>query len=163
MTGALAWVRRVDGAVAAGVAAAACAALAVAAFACFWQVLGRFVFQLPSPWSEALTRLALVWMVMLGASVALRNGALVAIGLARDRSTGRLQLFIELVIAMSSLILFAVLVWYGWQMALRVQMQQMSGLNLSMSWAYAAIPIGAAFAVLGALVSILDILGRRPA
>ena len=55
-------IRRVDATVAMGVAIAASLALAVAALASFWQVIGRFVFQVPSTWSEALTRVALIWI-----------------------------------------------------------------------------------------------------
>lgn len=149
-------IRRVDGIVAGGVAAAASFALAIAVASSFWQVLGRFVFQAPATWSEALTRLALVWMVLLGISVALRKGALVAIDLARDATTGGLRRSIEATTLISCLILFATLFWFGIDTAQRVRMQEMAGLEISMAWGYAAIPIGAFFAALGAMVHFLE-------
>ena len=52
--------------------------------------------------------------------------------------------------------LMGVLFWFGWIMAERVKFQEMAGLEVSISWGYAALPIGAAFAVLGALGQFLD-------
>ena len=149
-------IRRLDGWIAMGVAIAASLALVVAVGASCWQVLGRFVFQAPSVWSEALTRLSLIWMVLLGSSVALRHGAFVAIDLAQDLTRGRVRRAIEAVTLMACLSMFAMLFWYGWSMAVRVRMQEMAGLEISMSWAYAAIPVGSVFAILGAIVHFLD-------
>jgi TRAP-type C4-dicarboxylate transport system permease small subunit len=149
-------IRRVDATVAMGVAIAASLALAVAALASCWQVMGRFVFQIPAAWSEALTRIALIWMVMLGISTALRAGAFVAIDLVRDAVRGRLRFALELAITLACLFLFATLFWLGWEMALRVQRQEMAGLGISMSWGYAAIPVGSAFAGLGVVAHFLQ-------
>ena len=149
-------IRRIDGIVAGGVAAAASLALAIAVASSFWQVLGRFLFHTPASWSEALTRLALVWMVLLGISVALRRGALVAIDLAREATTGGLRRSIEAITLASCLIMFATLFWFGIATAQRVQMQEMAGLEISMAWGYAAIPVGSLFAALGAIVHFLQ-------
>jgi TRAP-type C4-dicarboxylate transport system permease small subunit len=97
-----------------------------------------------------------VWMVLLGISVALRKGALVAIDLARDATTGGLRRSIEATTLISCLILFAPLFWFGIATAQRVRMQEMAGIEISMAWGYAAIPIGAFFAALGAMVHFLE-------
>ncbi|MBA4206308.1 TRAP transporter small permease [Pannonibacter phragmitetus] len=149
-------IRRIDGIVAGGVAAAASLALAIAVASSFWQVLGRFLFHTPASWSEALTRLALVWMVLLGISVALRKGALVAIDLAREATTGGVRRSIEAITLASCLIMFATLFWFGIATAQRVQMQEMAGLEISMAWGYAAIPVGSLFAALGAIVHFIQ-------
>lgn len=156
MSSVAALIRRIDGIVAGGVAAAASLALAIAVASSFWQVLGRFLFHTPASWSEALTRLALVWMVLLGISVALRKGALVAIDLAREATTGGVRRSIEAITLASCLIMFATLFWFGIATAQRVQMQEMAGLEISMAWGYAAIPVGSLFAALGAIVHFIQ-------
>lgn len=161
MSSATRFIRRIDGALAAGVATAASIALAVAVVSSFWQVLGRFVFHAPSTWSEALTRLALVWMVLLGISAALRKGAFVAIDLARERTTGRIRLIIEATTLVSCLIMFSTLFWFGIAMTQRVRLQEMAGLEISIAWGYAAIPIGSVFAALGAIVHFIDMGKER--
>jgi TRAP-type C4-dicarboxylate transport system permease small subunit len=137
-------------------AAAACLALAVAAAAGFWQVIARFATSTPSVWSEALVRVALIWMAFLGLAVALRTGALVSIDVAHRYSRGTLRRSIEAAALAANLSLMGVLFWFGWTMAERVQFQEMAGLEISMSWGYAAIPIGAVFAAVGALANFLD-------
>jgi TRAP-type C4-dicarboxylate transport system permease small subunit len=136
--------------------AAACFALAVAVSAGAWQVFTRFLLAAPSPWSEALVRQALVWMVMLGVAGAIRHGALVAIDVTRQLVKGRVRLALDVVIFSAITLLFGVLFWFGWEMANRVRFQSIAGLEVSIAWGYAAIPVGAVFAIIGALAALLD-------
>ncbi len=140
-----------------GIATAiAIAALLVAVFAGFWQVVARFATETPSVWSEALVRTALIWMAFIGLSAAIRTGSLVSIDMAHRYSRGKLRRGIEAAVLAGNLSLMGVLFWFGWIMAERVKFQEMAGLEVSISWGYAALPIGAAFAVLGALGQFLD-------
>lgn len=136
--------------------AVASLALAVAVGAGAWQVVARFATETPSIWSEALVRTALIWMAYLGLAVALRTGALVSIDVAHRYSRGALRRGIEAAALACSLSLMGILLWFGWLMAQRVQFQEMAGLEVSMSWGYAALPLGAAFAMMGALAQFLD-------
>lgn len=143
--------------IATGLATAmACAALLIAVLAGFWQVVARFATETPSIWSEALVRTALIWMAFLGLAAALRTGALVSIDVAHRYSRGALRRALEAAALACNLSLMGVLLWFGWIMAGRVQFQEMAGLEVSMSWGYAALPIGAGFAMLGALGHFLD-------
>jgi TRAP-type C4-dicarboxylate transport system permease small subunit len=140
-----------------GVAAgAACLALAVAVLAGLWQVFSRFATETPAVWSEALVRTALIWMAYLGVALALRAGALVSIDVAHRLSGGAVRRAIEAAALACSLSLMGVMGWFGWVMAGRVQFQEMAGLEVSMSWGYAAIPVGAVFAMIGAVANFLD-------
>ncbi len=134
----------------------AIAALLVAVFAGFWQVVARFATETPSVWSEALVRTALIWMAFIGLAAAIRTGSLVSIDMAHRYSRGAMRRGIEAAVLAGNLSLMGVLFWFGWIMAERVQFQEMAGLEISISWGYAALPIGAAFAVLGALGQFLD-------
>jgi TRAP-type C4-dicarboxylate transport system permease small subunit len=134
----------------------ACTAMAVAVAAGAWQVVSRFATETPSTWSEALVRMALIWMAYLGVAVALRTGALVSIDVAHRYTRGAVQRAIEASALACSLSLMGVMFWFGWMMTERVQFQEMAGLEVSMSWGYAAIPIGAVFAVVGAIAHFLD-------
>lgn len=140
-----------------GIATAiAVAALLVAVFAGFWQVVARFATETPSVWSEALVRTALIWMAFIGLAAAIRTGSLVSIDMAHRYSRGKIRRGIEAAVLAGNLSLMGVLFWFGWIMAERVKFQEMAGLEVSISWGYAALPIGAAFAVLGALGQFLD-------
>ncbi|MFM7347778.1 MAG: TRAP transporter small permease [Tagaea sp.] len=140
-----------------GVATAtAVAALAVVVAAGFWQVLTRFVFQDPATWSEALVRVSLIWMCYIGLAGCFRTGALVSIDLAHQLSRGLVRRFLETLALAGSLTLLAALFWFGWAMAERVKFQNLAGLEVSIAWGYAAIPIGAAFCAISVLAHYFD-------
>jgi TRAP-type C4-dicarboxylate transport system permease small subunit len=139
---------------AASIDAGLCLAAAVAAG--FWQVVTRFLLENPAEWSEALVRLALIWMVMLGLSAALRQGALVSIDIAERLSAGLVRKAIRLAILIANLVMLVILIWFGITMAMRVTGQTMAGIEISIAWGYAAIPVGSAFAIIGALAHFVD-------
>jgi TRAP-type C4-dicarboxylate transport system permease small subunit len=134
----------------------ACIALTVAVAAGGWQVFSRFATSTPSPWSEALVRISLIWMCYLGVAVALRAGALVSIDVAHRYTRGAVRRSVEAATLAFVLSFMGVMFWFGWAMAERVQFQTIAGLEFSMSYAYAAIPLGALFAMVGATAHFLD-------
>jgi len=138
------------------VGAAAMALLAVAVLVAFYQVLTRFVLQQPATWSEVLVRTLLVWMVYLGIAAAFRTGALVAVDALARFSRGRLKQAVEAAIGLGALTLLAVMLWWGWQVAWRLRFQNLAGLEVSIIWLYAAVPVGAAFAIVAVVARLLD-------
>lgn len=131
-------------------------ALTIAVAAGAWQVVARFATNTPSIWSEALVRTALIWMAFVGVAVALRAGALVSIDVAHRYTRGRVRRALEAASLAAVLSMLGVMFWFGWTMAERVKFQEMAGLEVSMSWGYAAIPVGAVFAMIGAVAHFLD-------
>jgi TRAP-type C4-dicarboxylate transport system permease small subunit len=136
--------------------ALACALLAFIACLGLWQVLARFVLSQPSTWTEEAMRRLLIWMVMLGTVVAFRRGALVSVDLMLRVATGAWRRVVRAVITGASLAYLAVLVWFGVDLVSRVRFQTFASMELSMGWAYAALPVGAALAVLAVLAHHLD-------
>lgn len=131
-------------------------ALVVAVAAGLYQVLSRFLLQQPATWSEALVRTALIWMGYLGLTGAFRAGALVSIDLCHRLTGGWVRRVIEWIMLLCSLWLLCVMVWFGYEMAMRVRFQNLAGLEVSIAWAYAAIPLGAAFCIVSAVANFLD-------
>lgn len=135
----------------------ACAMLAIAASLGMYQIVTRFVFEQPAEWTEVLIRFSLIWMVFLGIPQAFRVGAMVSIDLMHRLAPAPMRRVLEAMIALITIALLAVMIWYGWDYAQRGKVQTMSSLEqISMFWAYVAIPVGAAFAVLGVIGNFLD-------
>ncbi len=134
----------------------ACGLLAVITVLGLWQVVARFVLSQPSTWTEESMRRLLIWCVMLGVVVAFRRGALVSVDLMLRLSTGAWHTVVRSVITGSSLLFLAVLVWFGIQLAWRVRFQTFASMELSMAWAYAAFPVGAALACVAVLANHVD-------
>jgi TRAP-type C4-dicarboxylate transport system permease small subunit len=129
----------------------ACVLLAIICVLGMWQVLSRFVFSQPSTWTEESMRRLLIWCVMLGVVVAFRRGALVSVDLMLRSSRGAWQHVVRTIITVSSLAFLGVLLWFGIDLAWRVRFQTFASMELSMAWAYAALPVGAALAIVAVL------------
>ena len=134
-----------------------CAMLAVAASLGFWQILTRFVLEQPSEWTEVLIRFSLIWMVFMGIAAAFRQGAMVCVDVLYRWSGARTRRFLDWAVAAVSIALLLLILWIGWDYAQRGKMQSVAGLEeMSMFWAYLAMPVGSVFAILGALGNALD-------
>ena len=134
----------------------ACVLLAVICVLGMWQVLARFVFSQPSVWTEESMRRLLIWCVMLGVVAAFRHGALVSVDLMLRLSRGAWQRVVRTLITAASLAFLAVLIWFGTSLAWRVRFQTFASMELSMAWAYAALPVGALLAVVAVLAHHAD-------
>jgi TRAP-type C4-dicarboxylate transport system permease small subunit len=126
-----------------------------------WQVLARFVFSQPSTWTEESMRRMLIWMVMLGVVVAFRRGALVSVDLMVRSAKGGWLLAVRRIILLASLAYLSVLVWFGINLVTRVRFQTFASMELSMGWAYAALPLGAGLAIVAVLANYLDPLNEE--
>ena len=121
------------------------------------QVVMRFVLEQPSEWSEVLVRFSLIWMVFMGIPAAFRLGSMVSVDLMRRKSGRRLQRVIDFLIMAASLVLLALIAWYGWDYAQRGRVQTVIGMEaFSMFWAYLALPVGAVCAMMGTIGNFLD-------
>ena len=134
----------------------ACGLLALISVLGMWQVLARFVFSEPSIWTEELMRRLLVWCVMLGIAVAFRRGALVSVDLMLRTARGAWLTTVRWVITTTALAYLAVLVWFGIGLVTRVRFQTFASMDISMGWAYAALPVGALLGVVAVIAHHLD-------
>jgi TRAP-type C4-dicarboxylate transport system permease small subunit len=141
----------------------ALAALLLGAISCLglYQVLVRFVFNQPSPWTEELIGRLLIWTVALGIVAAFRQGALVSVDLMLRASHGAWRRIVRLVILCVTLAFLALLAWVGFDLAWRIRFQTFASLPISISWAYLAIPVGALFSMLAVLANHFDPINRE--
>jgi TRAP-type C4-dicarboxylate transport system permease small subunit len=135
----------------------ACAMLVVAASLGMWQIITRFVIERPAEWTEVLIRFSLIWMVFLGIPHAFRVGAMVSVDVLYRWSGPRLRRGLDAAVAAAALLLMAVVIAVGWQYAQRGSVQTVIGLeDVSMFWAYLALPVGGVFSVLAIVGNYLD-------
>ena len=137
--------------------AAACAMLVVASALGVFQIVTRFVLEQPAEWTEVLIRFSLIWMVFLGIPLAFRQGAMVSVDVLYRWSKPGMRRFLDWMVCLAALTLMAVILWWGWDYAKRSEVQSMIGLeDVSMFWAYLAMPVGAAFSAIGIVGNLLD-------
>jgi TRAP-type C4-dicarboxylate transport system permease small subunit len=137
--------------------AGACTMLVVASALGMFQIVTRFILEQPAEWSEILIRLSLIWMVFLGIPAAFRQGAMVSVDVVYRTVPPRGRRVLDWVVCFASLALIGVILWWGWDYAVRGRVQSMAGLeSISMFWGYLALPVGALFSVLGIIGNLID-------
>lgn len=135
----------------------ACAMLAIAASLGVFQIITRFILERPAEWTEVLIRFSLIWMVFMGVPYAFRQGAMVSVDVLYRWSKPRMRRFLDWMVAIASLALIAIIVIVGWDYATRGKVQSVIGLeDVSMFWAYVAMPVGGVFAAFGIVGNLLD-------
>ena len=130
--------------------------LAVAALLVFYQVLTRFILNDAAVWSEVLARAVIVWGVFLIMGPAIRYSKMIPIDVLRSLLPQNKQIWIIRIVTAAIALFLCVLIWYGYQMTLRVVNQQVAMLNVSVAWFYVSIPIGALLAIPGLFLAHLD-------
>ncbi len=121
----------------------------------FYQVLTRFLLDQPSTWSEVISRSAMIWCVFLGAAAGFRGGFMMSVEVIYRLLPARRLIWLEALIAVCCAIVLLVLLYYGTAMGFRVKTQMLSGLGVSIAWAYAAMPVGAMFALVAVVGRLL--------
>ena len=135
----------------------ACLMLATSASLGMFQIVTRFVLETPAEWTEVLIRFSLIWMVFMGIPTAFRQGAMVSVDVLYRWSGPGMRRWLDTVVAAAALTLIGIIIWWGWDYANRGKVQSMIGLeDVSMFWAYLAMPVGALFSVLGIVGNWLD-------
>jgi len=124
--------------------------LSVAVLLTFYQVLTRFILNDPAPWSELLARGVIIWAVFIGLPYAIRHGELISIDIIKSIFPKHIYL-IKTFVQLVTLTVLLVLFYNGVEVTIRVNHQAVSLLNFSMSWFYAAIPLGSGLAVISLL------------
>ena len=135
----------------------ACVMMALASAFGIHQIFTRFVIESPAEWTEVLIRFCLIWMIFLGIPMAFRQGAMISVDMLYRLSGQRMRRILDSVVATTSLTLCGIILWWGWDYAQRGSVQSMIGLeNVSMFWAYLALPVGAVFSIIGIIGFWLD-------
>ena len=135
----------------------ACLMMAIAASLAVFQIFTRFVLEQPAEWSEVLIRFSLIWMVFLGVPMAFRQGAMISVDALYRAAPTHLKRVLDLIVALAALVLMVIILWWGYDYAVRGSVQSMAGLEtLSMFWAYIALPVGAVFSIIAIVANYLD-------
>ncbi|HVO83814.1 MAG TPA: TRAP transporter small permease [Syntrophobacteria bacterium] len=100
------WIMKCEIAVALSIAA-------VAALIIILQVFARYLFREPFSWPEELAVFLLIWLTFIGASILLKRGEHIKVGLVVDRLPKKARTLLDLVINVSILIALVIGVYEG--------------------------------------------------
>jgi TRAP-type C4-dicarboxylate transport system permease small subunit len=106
------------------------------------QVTSRYVFNNPTSWSEELARYLFVWITFLGAAVVIRKRRHVDVTVLTDRLPPSAAKVVYLVSDAAVLFMLGALTWAGAGLAVMAHRQLSAAMDLPMSLAYSAMPVG---------------------
>lgn len=108
------------------------------------QVASRFLFRFPLDWTEELGRVLQLWLVFLGAAVGARRAEHFVVDVFMQRATfpgkAAIARLVDVTVVGFFLWLCAVSAWTAGFGAVQI----LPALDVSVAWAYAAIPVGCA-------------------
>lgn len=122
----------------------------------FFQVATRFILHEPSPWTEEVLRRGMIWMIALAMSLGFREGLHISVSLIQRVSGRATRAAVDALVFAASAFFFLFVAWVGYDMAVRVRFQSFASLELSMYWAYLAIPVGAGLSLVALVAHYVD-------
>ncbi|MBN8293572.1 TRAP transporter small permease subunit [Rhodobacter sp. NTK016B] len=148
-------------------------AVLVMVYAAGWQVIARYVLSSPPIWTEELSRRAMVWAGMLGASVAFRAGADPVLFPNMVAMRGKLGGLLATLRALGVVIFATPILWYcffGPNMNIargflgRSMSRTAEMIPVSMIWFTAAVPIAFILILIHVAASLsMQATGQAPA
>lgn len=123
-----------------------------AVIAAFYQVITRFVFEAPADWTEVWTRCAIIWVVLLGLGLAFRQGAMLRVEMLENAFNEKHKRWLATLVMIITCSFLGILTWVGTMAAYRFRFQTIAGLEFSIAWIYAAIPIGSFIALVAVII-----------
>ena len=129
-----------------------------------WQVLSRYLFVVPAAWTEELARFLLIWIGMLGAAYAYRQGSHLGIDLLADKLEASGKQKLHRVVHLVCLLFAAsvLVVGGGSLVSMTWELKQYSAaMGLPIAYVYSVIPASGVLISLFAADAILTGSERR--
>lgn len=121
-----------------------------------WQVFTRFVIKIPAIWTEEIGRYSFINMVFLGAAVGVKRNSHFGVTALTDMMRGRLRdCYIRFFVNGLILVCSVVMLYYGTIFVQKFGFNRVSPTFLTpMAYAFAIMPVSAAFMVCFSLYNI---------
>ena len=116
-----------------------------------WQVFARFVVGDSLTFSEEVSRFTMVWLVVVGAAYAAKNGRLMKVDIVEHVLKGRAKTTVMMIAGIMSIAFYLMLVLFGFFIVNAVSYQSTPATEISMSIPMAAVPVGALLLIMNTL------------
>ncbi len=128
--------------------------LAIMTTIAFINVLTRYFFRYSMAFTEELTLYLFVWAVMMGTSIAFREGSNMAVTFLYDKFSFRSRRILDLLAGVLGLFFFAVLLYFSvLEVMDEIEMNALTeAIELPMWWFTSAMPVASVF-ILSRIVS----------
>lgn len=119
------------------------------------SVVARYVFHQPLIWSDELAVMLLLWLAILGATVALRRGDHLRLTVLVQSASPPWRDAMETTSAVLAILFAVILIWFGLDYVADEAFLRTPALQVSGAWRAAALPVGGALMLEAALARLL--------
>lgn len=106
------------------------------------QILSRFTGIIPRYiWTEEIARFCFIWMIMVGAMCAVREGTHFDLEVLPQSADRRVEAAKRIFVNLMVFVVAAIFIWYGWRFLLFGWYQTSEIAALPMNWIFAAWPL----------------------
>jgi tripartite ATP-independent transporter DctM subunit len=133
---------RIDGALLHLVEFSAAVLIAIEAIVLLAGVVARYVFHRPLIWSDDLANLLFMWLIMLGAVIALRRGAHMRLTVLVNADIPQLKPWLEAIAVVVTTVFIIAVLLPAYEYMLDEALITTPGLGLSNAWRAAALLVG---------------------
>jgi tripartite ATP-independent transporter DctM subunit len=127
----------------------------------FAGVVARYVLHAPLVWSDELASAIFLWLVMIGALIALvRNQHMRMTAFVSGASEG-VQVYLEVIATLVTLVFLSTITISGYEFTVEESFITTPAMSISNSWRVAAIPVGGALMVAFTLFRLFMLPNRR--
>ena len=121
----------------------------------FLQIVFRYAFVRPLHWSEESARYLFVWLSVVGAALGVQKGGHFGLDFFNRMLSGKGRRWINLGIHLLMGIVVLVILIQGIILVQKTSLQESPAMAISMSWAYASIPVAAGLMAVHLLTVLL--------
>ncbi|MEW9672612.1 TRAP transporter small permease [Ammoniphilus sp. 3BR4] len=113
--------------------------LAIVVLATFTQVLFRFVFKIPAPWTEEVTRIAFAYMVFLGAVLGAKHNLHLSVDILGN-APAKLRKIVLSIGYFASILFISIFSYYGLLHSINSKVQTTPTMEISLFYIYLILP-----------------------
>ena len=121
----------------------------------FMQVLGRYIFVVPLPWTEELSRRMMTWLLFIASAIGYRRGGMVGVDIITSRVSEKNKKILDIIVFALIAFFGLFMVHHGYDLASRMYRQQSAALGISMFYVYIVIPVSGLLFVIFSLEHIV--------
>ncbi|HEY3077921.1 MAG TPA: TRAP transporter small permease, partial [Burkholderiales bacterium] len=114
-------------------------------------IFSRYVLERTFVWYDEVARAAFMWLVFLGAAVAVRRGAHFGLHVFVEMLPPQLRRFVLVLTPITVIAFSTAIAWLGWMLMRHGASQTTAVMGMPVSWIYAAMPAGGALMAIYAL------------
>jgi C4-dicarboxylate transporter DctQ subunit len=130
--------------------------LFVISISVFAQVASRYAFEVPLSWTEELSRYCLIWLMFIGAAMALKEKGHFVVDLLVCKLPGKIRTYIEIALLVSIGAFVGIMMVTGVNLLPITELQISAALRIPMSYIYLSIPVGSALMLIHIAVLIKE-------